>query len=341
MTTPEHTHDWPVWGHDWAVDFLQRSIAHRRNRHAYLITGPRQIGKMQLALNLRHDPQLHPRGRKRPPLYAVSFVANSSIVAITPTCSSRKPTRNRARYGLMPFGKSCVCWRSSPSISRYRVAIFEDFDNAQFRAQDALLKTLEEPPPHAVLILLAESTENLMATITSRCQLIPLRPVSQALVERYLQMHGADDERAALLARLSSGRIGWALNALRDETVMAERDDMLNMLQGVINGNRVQRFEIAEQLDKIGRNDKQALRYLLEMWQTYWRDVLLLAEGSPVKPCNSDRYVEMQQLVQHIQPDAALKALQVTRSMLTETLKTNANLRMAFEVLFLDYPGLG
>jgi hypothetical protein len=121
---------------------------------------------------------------------------------------------------------------------------------------------------------------------------------------------------------------------------MQERDDILNRLQEVIQGNRVQRFAVAESLESIGRKDKIALRYLLEMWQTYWRDVLLLALHSPVKPCNSDRYKEIEQLVQRIQPDDALRALQATRTMLTETLKTNANLRMAFEVLFLDYPGL-
>src|SRR5690606_21134427 len=102
-----------------------------------------------------------------------------------------------------------------PYDSRYRVAIFEGFDHAAPRAQDALLKTLEEPAPHAVLILLAESNENIMPTIVSRCQIIPLRPVSQAEVKGFLQMHGADDERATLLARLSSGRIGWALTALQ------------------------------------------------------------------------------------------------------------------------------
>jgi hypothetical protein len=80
---------------------------------------------------------------------------------------------------------------------------------------------------------------------------------------------------------------------------------------------------------------------LLEQWQSYWRDALLIAEGSPIKPCNSDRIIELQQLVQMIQPKDALRALQSTRKMLNETLKTNANVRMAFEVLFLDYPGLG
>jgi DNA polymerase-3 subunit delta' len=339
MTTLEPQQQWPVWGHDWAVDFLQRTIANKRNRHAYLITGSRQIGKMQLALtfamvlNCTHEvlserPCMQCRSCKlinsgnHPDMLFSQVDEKSGALKI-------EAIRDVMRLiALKPFS------------SRYRIAIFDDFDAAQDRAQDALLKTLEEPPPHAVLIVLAESAESIMPTITSRCQLIPLRPVAQATVQHYLEMHGASEDKAILLARLSSGRIGWALTALRDENILQEREDMLKMLQDVIHGNRVRRFEIAEELDNIGRKDKMALRYLLEMWQTYWRDVLLLAEGTPVKPCNSDRHIEIQQLVQQIQVDDALKALQATRTMLNTTLKTNANMKMAFEVLFLDYPGL-
>ena len=169
---------------------------------------------------------------------------------------------------------------------------------------------------------------------------MPLRPVPQAEVSSFLQMHGADEERASLLARLSSGRMGWALNALQEESVMQERDDMLNMLKDAVYGNRVRRFEIAGELEKVARKDNKAIRYLLETWQTYWSDVLLMTHGSPVKPCNSDRLVEIQQIVQTLYPDDALKALQATRKMLNEIIKTNANIRMAFEVMFLDYPGL-
>ena len=341
MTTAERHHDWPVWGHDWAVDFLQRTVANKRNRHAYLITGARQIGKMQLALtfamvlNCTHEDEA-----ARPCMQCRSCKLINS--GNHPDMLFSQVDEKSGALKIDAIREVMRLIALKPFSSRYRVAIFDDFDMAQDRAQDALLKTLEEPPPHAVLILLAESTENIMSTITSRCQLIPLRPVPMEQVQHYLEMHGAEEEQANLLARISSGRIGWALTALRDETVMQERDDMLNMLHEVIQANRIRRFEIAGDLEKIGRKDKTALRYLLEMWQAYWRDILLLAQGSPVKPCNTDRLKEMERLVQqgYILPDDALKALQATRTMLMETLKTNANMRMAFEILFLDYPGL-
>jgi len=333
-------HHWPIYGHDWAVEFLRKSMTHGRNRHAYLITGMRDIGKMQLAhafamaLNCTHDdPDQRPCGdcascqriasRNHPDMLYSQQDEKTGALKID---AIRTVTQALA---LKPFS------------SRYRVAIFENFDQARPQAQDALLKTLEEPSPYAVLILLAPSTETIMPTITSRCQLIPLRPVSQALVADVLRSEGADDDYATWLARLSSGRIGWALNALYNEQILNERDDMLEMLEDVLRGRRVERFAIAEDLDKLARKDKTAVRDLLEMWQTYWRDVLLLTTESPIKPCHSDRLVAMQQLLQRgVDTAAALKALRATRHMLQETLKTNASVRMALEVLFLDYPGL-
>ncbi|MCA9912222.1 MAG: hypothetical protein KC496_02685 [Anaerolineae bacterium] len=335
----KRTHNWPVWGHDWAVDFLRKSMAHGRNRHAYLITGTSSIGKNQLAhafamaLNCTHeDPAQHPCGECRSCRLIYSGNHPDMLYSQTDEKSGQlKIDTIRDVMRLLAL---------KPFDSRYRVAIFDDFDAAQPRAQDALLKTLEEPAQHAVLILLAQSTERVMSTITSRCQIVPLRPVPQETVHDFLMMHGAEEERATLLARLSNGRIGWALNALRDEVVMQERDDMLAMLENILSSNRAGRFAIAEDMDKLARKDKMAISNLLETWQTYWRDVLLLAQGSPVKPCNSDRHVQIQQIVQRIQPEDAFRALKATRTTLNETMKTNASVRLALEVLFLDYPGL-
>lgn len=332
-------HNWPVLGHDWAVDFLRKSLRNGRNRHAYLITGTSNIGKMQLArafamaLNCTHDdPEQRPDLRCR----SCKLIASGNH----PDMLYSELDERTGTLKIDAIREVTRLLALKPYDSRYRVAIFQDFDRAAPRAQDALLKTLEEPAPHAVLIVLAQSTETIMPTITSRCQIVPLRPVASETVKGILLDKGADEAQATLLARLSSGRVGWALAALENETILQERDEMLNMLENAIAGNRRERFAIAEELDKVGRTDKLALRYLLEIWQTYWRDVLLLAENSPVKPCNTDRRVAMEHIVQRITPEDAFRALQATRDMLNKTLQTNANMRMAFEVLFLDYPGL-
>jgi DNA polymerase-3 subunit delta' len=328
---------WNVEGHDWAVNFLRASLRHGRVRHAYLITGSHNIGKSTLAhafaaaLNCTHEDEA-----RRP----------------CGECSSCKRLRSGnhpdvlytvqdERSGALRIDTLRALMRDlalKPFSSRYRVAILHDFDHAQPRAQDALLKTLEEPASHAVLLVLAQGLENVLPTIRSRCQWLPLRPVPTEQVRLALVGRGASPEQATLLARLSSGRIGWAIAALENPVVLEERDHILNMLGEAVRGCRAVRFGIADTLKREAEKDRDALRYLLEIWQTFWRDVLLLAQHSPVKPCNTDRVVEMQQWVQRIQPRDAQRALLATRRLLYTTLATNANVLLALETMLLDYP---
>jgi DNA polymerase-3 subunit delta' len=328
---------WNIYGHSWAVQFLQKSLQNGRVRHAYLITGSHNIGKSLLAhafasaLNCTHeDTMQRPCGVCR----SCKLIKSGNHPDILYSVNDEKT--GALRIDAIREVMSLIALK--PYSSRYRVALFHDFDRAQPRAQDALLKTLEEPPPHAVIIVMAQGLEGILPTIKSRCQVLPLRPVETNTVRQALLDNGAQDEQATLISRLSSGRIGWALQAMTQDSILQERADILEMLNTAIRGNRIVRFGIAEKLSEAASKDRDSLRYLLEMWQTYWRDVLLLAQDSPIKPCNSDRMVDMQQLTQRIQVNDALKALRSTRTMLYQTLNTNANVRLALETLMLDYP---
>jgi DNA polymerase-3 subunit delta' len=327
-------HTWPVDGHNWAVDHLRKSMANGRVRHAYLFLGPESVGKETLArafamaLNCTHpDLGSHPCGecsscrRIRSGNHPDVFYAQAD-----PSTGALKIEEIRSMTGRIAL---------KPFEGRYRVAIFRDFDNAQPRAQDALLKTLEEPPPHAILMLLSPSAE-MLPTITSRSQIIHLRPVSaQAIRDVLVEKHGADDHTAALIAHVSGGRIGWALNALHNPDVLALREQQLTALEEIIASNRAGRFAFAEDLSK----DKQALFPLLELWLTYWRDLFLFCEGSGLEPSNIDRSATFEQIARDVSANEAMAALNATHTAL-RTLHTNANTRLTLEIMFLDYPGL-
>jgi DNA polymerase-3 subunit delta' len=324
-----------VFGHDWAVNFLRKALIHQRLRQAYLIVGMPSIGKTRFAhyfammLNCQHeDLSQRPCGEcascrltlsgNHPDLVYSELDPNTGALKIE---ALREVMR---RISLKPYA------------SRYRLAIISDFDHAKGQAQDAILKTLEEPPAHARILLLASSTEGLLPTILSRCQVFYLRPVpSETLREILITEYAADPERAGLVARLSSGRIGWAINAIQDTTFLEQRDQALTLLEQILTQKRVERFEVAQDLSK----DKASLIRLLELWQTYWRDILLHAEGSPVKPSNSDRLPNMERMRYQFGADEALKALKGTQTLMSQ-LSTNVNVRLALEVMFLDYPGL-
>lgn len=335
MTSATFAHSWPVDGHDWAVDHLRKSMAHGRVRHAYLIVGPEGVGKETLArsfamaLNCKHpDPALHPCGECSS-CHRIQSGNHPDILYSQndPNTGALKVEEIRSMTGRIAL---------KPFEGPYRVAIFRDFDHAQPRAQDALLKTLEEPPPHAILILLAPSTDVVLSTITSRSQVIHLRPVAARTVyEVLLEKHGAEEPMASALAHISGGRIGWALNALQNPDVLEQREQQLSGLETILQSTRAERFSYAEDLAK----DKQALFPLLELWLTYWRDVVLTCEGSGIEVSNYDHAPALEQLARQLDPKEALAALNATQRTL-QTLNTNANTRLTLEVLFLEYPGL-
>jgi DNA polymerase-3 subunit delta' len=329
------THHWNLYGHDWAVEHLRRGMLNARVRHAYLITGPQGIGKLALAqafamaLQCQHaDITLRPCGECR----ACKLVRSgnhpdliySQLDGSTGALKIEEVRAITSKIALKPFE------------GRYRIAVLNDFERAQPRAQDALLKTLEEPPGAAILIVLAASTDGILPTIISRCQSLALTLLPQNVVGSVLVEHfGAQPAQASLLSRLSGGRLGWAIRALQDPSQLEQRSLALDMLEALLKENRAGRFAQAEELAK----DKLALITLLELWQTFWRDVLLLVEETALPPVNADRVEVLQRLAQSTTPEQALAALKVTRDTLGH-LAYNVNVRLTLEVMFLDYPGL-
>ncbi len=224
-----------------------------------------------------------------------------------------------------------------PYEARYKVAILRRFHEANAATQNALLKTLEEPAQNVVLILTAEQTDRLLPTILSRCQVMNLRPLPLEYTHDILrtQHSSSDSEQLALIARLSGGRVGWALRTLDDQlTELGLRDGAISKLETILTTpTRVTRFRQAEELAR----DKSLLLTTLEYWLTYWRDLLHITSGSQAAIVNIDREENLYQLVQELDPFTVYSALQATRRTI-KYLGQNANTRLSMEVLLLDYP---
>ena len=118
--------------------------------------------------------------------------------------------------------------------------------------------------------------------------------------------------------------------------MLEQRSEALDTLEGCLDGDRVARFALAE---KLARRSRPELRLLLEQWQSLWRDLLLLASGSQVAPVNSDRGDSLARQARHWQAGEIRAALVATRQLLAN-LRSNMQLRLALEVMLLDYPGL-
>jgi DNA polymerase-3 subunit delta' len=326
------TENWDLLGHEWAVDMLKQHILREAVRHAYLFAGPPGLGRRTLALRFAQAlncPQPTVPGqpcgicRDCKQIEAMQHPDLSIVQADT-------------EGGTLKVGQVREIRRSlalKPYQSKYRVALFLRFQEASEGAANALLKTLEEAPEYATLILTADSPEGLLPTITSRCEALRLRPLPVDSIETYLQEHGAENGQAHLIAHVSSGRPGYALQLLKDESALEFRAERLADLGQLLTSTRVQKFKYAEKMAK----DKEAMRQTLLVWLSYWRDVLLRASGAKASITNVDQNESITALAEQLELGRARRVVHDLESAI-DRLEHNVNPRLLAEVLSLDLP---
>lgn len=324
-------------GHEWAVDLLQRNYAQNRLSHAYLFTGPQGVGKRTLvgefARLLLCSAEDKPCGQCRHcQLVAKGF--HPDLLTIAPILSGKRVRAEKIK--IEPVRQLIYDLTLKPVEAKRRIARLLSFDAANAETMNALLKTLEEPPENVVLLLTAESPEALLPTIVSRCEVIQLRSlplvtVQEALITRWL----VSAEQAKLLAHLSGGRLGWAVRMAQEAELLEERGQKLNDVQMLIAAPRVARFQYAEKLAREASLDR--VQSTLEVWQSFWRDVLLAGAHADAPLMNLDYASHIQQLAEKVPLEAVRATLAATRRT-SELLERNVNARLALENLLLDWP---
>ncbi len=332
------TDNWNMLGHEWAVDMLHQHAARGDVRHAYLFCGPPGLGRRTLALRLAQALNCEkpiaagiPCGTCRD-CKQIEAMRHPDLNVIEPTDKDLNPDPNgeiRVQQ-IRNLQKAIVL---KPYQSKYRVAVFTRFEKANINAANALLKTLEEAPAHAILLLTADTPEQLLPTIVSRCEILRLRPLPVGAVESDLIERGLDEERARLLAHISGGRPGYARRLMDDATVLEKREERLNDLQALLPAPRVEKFAYAEKLAK----DKESMRQAILVWLSYWRDVLLRVAQAETPLVNVDRNMEIEFLAGRLNLSATRRVVNDLESAL-ERMDKNVNARLLAEVLLLDLP---
>jgi DNA polymerase-3 subunit delta' len=320
---------WGIIGHEWAVALLHHGLSTGRVAHAYLFSGPPNIGKTRLAQALAQalvcrEPD-RPCGRCAS-CQKVAQQAHPDVRLIVGEGAGDSIKIDQIRA----LRREAVL---SPYEAQYRVYILRRVDLASAEAANSLLKILEEPPGHVILALTAVRVELLPATVVSRCQRVDLRPVASGIVEAALLDRGLAAPQAELLARLSGGRVGWALQASQDDGMLSRRRQDLDRFVELLSAGSVERLDFAWKASR----DPDTSRRLIELWMGWCRDLLLVCSGTEDRVLNVDRGDELGRLAEQttiLEAWAALGALQVTAA----RLEANVNARLALEGLFLTLP---
>lgn len=332
---------------------LQDVLARDSVAHAYLFAGPPQSGRGTLArlfaqaLNCETSgaggPALAPCGLCRPcrkiergthPDVRVMGLAGQEAVGAT---GARKETKNTS-LSIETIRELQAGLSLRPLESRWKVAIVDDAETMQPVAANAFLKTLEEPPPFAVLILLAPEVGAVLPTIRSRCQVIELRPAPREELARALVAHyGVVPTDAHTLAALARGRAGWAIAAAAQPDFLADRRAALDTMLGLVRGPAHAFFPLVDQLaERFRRGRRQEVYTDLDAWLGLWRDLLLVRSGCADLALNTDFLAQLQTLAARFTVSHLQNAVAATRDALRQ-LDANVAPRLVLEAMVLRW----
>jgi DNA polymerase-3 subunit delta' len=225
-----------------------------------------------------------------------------------------------------------------PFEGKHKVFIFENADLLSIDAANRLLKTLEEPVANVTFLLLTVNDKLLPLTVVSRCQRLELAPMSVAAeTAALIEKKGLEPQRARLLAGLSHGCPGWALDAAENDSILEQRTEELDGIIKVIKGDYEERFTYVGRLAARFSQDRGAVYSTLDAWRDFWRDIMLQKLGRDDMIINIDRKTELVELAGEFPLERIKGAIESIRACARQ-LQQNANSRLALEVLMLDIP---
>jgi DNA polymerase-3 subunit delta' len=205
----------------------------------------------------------------------------------------------------------CQAFSLKPARGRYKVLILDDADDLTTEAANCFLKTLEEPPPRSVLILVGTSLDRQLPTILSRCQVVRFSPLPGALVEELLRSQELEDPKLIpLAARLGQGSPGRA-RELAEPALWSFRRQLLEAVVRLGNPVALAKMwkEFAEDAGKESALQRQRAERALQLLIEFLRDALRLSLDGSVQPAQPDDLPLLQELVKQVDSDILLQLI--------------------------------
>ncbi len=340
----ERVVEWPIIGHRAAVDLLQRSIEMGQIGHAYLFTGPEGVGRRTLAHIFAQALVCQSPLEYRPCAECVACrkVArgiHSDVMTVSleqqAANESRESKNTRISIETIRELRSNLSLR--PFEADWRVAILEDVDLFSISAYDALLKTLEEPPPFVVLLLIATEADSVPETIRSRCRPVALEPLARAEVAQALVERGVAPDLATMIAGVTRGRIGKAIDLAADDAALAARKASVDAGIEMI-ASPLQAIGSARRMaDGYRRGQRERVEHELDTLLGLWRDLMLLAADCADQVVNIDVSDRLAQLSGGWNLEQIKAGLSATHQALFD-LSINVQPRLALDRMVTQWP---
>ena len=258
-----------IVGHEQIKEHMQAAIRDKKPFHAYLFQGEEGVGKEALARTFAAGLQCQSESADKPCKECVSCRQMES---------GNQPdviwvTREKASLGVDEIREQlCNTMDIKPFSSPYKIYLVPEAEKMTEAAQNALLKTIEEPPEYGIVILMTINISALLPTIQSRCLTMEFRPLSTAVVESYVKEHcQVPDYQARASAAFAQGNLGKAMRYAKSEDFIERKDHIISLLR------HVEQMDLSEMLAVIKDlgTRKDEVRDYIDLMVLWYRDVLL------------------------------------------------------------------
>jgi DNA polymerase III subunit delta' len=308
-----------ISGHKRNISVLNRILGSGRIAHAYLFSGPPGVGKELVAINF----------------IKALFCQSGSACGKCPSCKKLESGNHPDLHRVEPDGQFIKIDQIRalqkelgyrPYEAPRKALIIDAAERFNPSSGNALLKTLEEPPGKAIIILLTSSPESVLATIRSRCQQLVFSGVPEDDIAALLTSRGVESETARISASLADGSVGKAL-ALCNEGSGQDRIDIITKACGLSLKEMASLFAFGELFDK----DREKAVHSLDLLLGFWRDMLHIRSGC-TDPVNRDMRETLLRESGSRSSEAILEGID-TILRTRQAIQRNANVRLAMDVL--------
>lgn len=318
-----------VIGHEDIIAHLKSSIERKKVSHAYIFNGEKGSGKKMIAN-----------------LFAKTLQCEGGTSEPCGMCQSCKQTDSKNQpdiIWLMPEKETVISVDDirtqvnkdiivRPYSSRYKIYIIDHADLMNQQAQNALLKTIEEPPEYAILIILTTNVDKLLPTIVSRCITLNLKPVGELDMMEYLtQSLGITQERAKFCIGFSFGNLGKAVLLATSPEYNEIKKECIRIVKNV---NTMEIYDLIDSI-KIMSKHKLEMNDYIDLMMMWYRDLLMLkVTGSPNKLLYKEEYTTLKRQENYISFEGienVLKAMDTFKI----RIEANVNFDIAMELLLL------
>lgn len=258
-----------VVGHSEIIQYIQNAVTEDKVSHAYILNGEKGSGKKMLA-NLFAQTLQCEKGGAEPchECHSCKQAASGNhpdIIRVT----HEKPNSISVDDIRVQINEDI---QVKPYNGKYKVYIVPDADMMTVQAQNALLKTIEEPPAYAVILLLTENADSLLPTICSRCVMLKLRNIKDQLVKKYLmEQLQVPDYKADVCTAFAQGNIGKATMLASSEHFNEIKDEAVRLLKNI---DTMELGDLVEAVKRISAYKIEITDYL-DILMIWYRDVLI------------------------------------------------------------------